>query len=454
MRQAAEESQSLHDRLAKAIATAAELEQVVETRQQEMQESQRAMELAYDSHKNSLGSQVDQSVRARERREQTPDEIRELERRIQELIGGSTTSSAENVADQLKQAAQKCYEALKVKLSAEAQAFQARASLAGPKQEDDDMFELKSQRSFMDATSVNKRSVEEETLSPPRRNPEPTNKKAALVPSAVVEDPDHHCQALNQEGKASLALARTKTKHPQKVTRLKGSHSDLWALQAGQTDLLLVDFLNITCWPTRAETQPGGFHPKVNFLAAAGSHVSLIAETHTMDEGEQSMGDTLARHKFTVFSVPAEATTNQDICNHGGTAALVRTYLNTSPLLGSVKRGSVWSQSDSSYFAGFWLHLKSSCILLGSGYCRGGIDTTECLQVFHAIRKHSQDGYFPVVIGCDFNATPQEVKDSGWLQTLRCELVHTHRATCAKRTVDFFLVSTVLLEAVAGIQDR
>ena len=166
MRQAAEESQSLQDRLAKAIATAAELEQVVETRQQEMQESQRAMELAYDSHKNSLGSQVDQSVRARERREQTPDELRELERRIQELIGGSTTSSAENIADQLKQAAQKCYEALKVKLSAEAQAFQARASLAGPKQEDDDMFELKSQRSFMDATSVNKRSVEEETISP------------------------------------------------------------------------------------------------------------------------------------------------------------------------------------------------------------------------------------------------------------------------------------------------
>ena len=130
MRQAAEESQSLHDRLAKAIATAAELEQVVETRQQEMQESQRAMELAYDSHKNSLRSQVDQSVRARERREQTPDELSELERRIQELIGGSTASSAEHIADQLKQAAQKCYEALKVKLSAEAQAFQARASLA------------------------------------------------------------------------------------------------------------------------------------------------------------------------------------------------------------------------------------------------------------------------------------------------------------------------------------
>ena len=85
-------------------------------------------------------------------------------------------------------------------------------------------------------------------LAPQRRKPAPTNKKPALVPSAVVEDPDHHCQALNQEGKASLALARTKTKHPQKVTRLKGSHSDLWALQAGQTDLLLVDFLNITCF--------------------------------------------------------------------------------------------------------------------------------------------------------------------------------------------------------------
>ena len=110
--------------MAKAIAATADLEQSVEARQQEMQEAQRAMEDAYKSHKNALGSQVDQSAKAREQREQTPEELKELDNKIQELIGGASASSPEEIAEQLKQAAQKCYEALKIKLLAEAQAAQ------------------------------------------------------------------------------------------------------------------------------------------------------------------------------------------------------------------------------------------------------------------------------------------------------------------------------------------
>ena len=145
----------------------------------------------------------------------------------------------------------------------------------------------------------------------------------------------------------------------------------------------------------------------MDFLASAGSHVALIAETHALVDCEQLMGSTLSRQRFTTFSAPAVASTSCGKGSFGGAAASVRTYLNTSPLAGSEKMRSVWSQVDSNYFAGCWLHLKSSCVLFGSGYCRGGIDSAEGLQVLHAIRRHSQVGYIPFVVGGDFNATPQ-----------------------------------------------
>ena len=165
------------------------------------------------------------------------------------------------------------------------------------------------------------------------------------------------------EVKVSLALARVKTpKQPQKKTPRKGSNGNLWDLRAGQTDLLMVDFQNITSWPARSEAPLGQSHPKVEFLASAGAHVALLAETHSLGEGEQHMGGTLARQKFTTFTAPAEVSWTSANGSYGGAAALARTYLNTSPLAGYEKRGSVRSQSDSNYFAGCWLHFKTSCI--------------------------------------------------------------------------------------------
>ena len=163
MRRAAEESQALQVKLAKSIAAAAELEQLVETRQQEMQESQRAMEAAYDSHKSSLGSKVDQAVKARERKEQTPEELTELEKKIQELIGGASGSTADDITEQLKQAAHKCYEALKLKCSAAAHASLRRGPNTATEDQDDDedMWNEDDRHSAMDAKSFSKRPKEE-----------------------------------------------------------------------------------------------------------------------------------------------------------------------------------------------------------------------------------------------------------------------------------------------------
>ena len=88
----------------------------------------------------------------------------QLEKKIQELIGGSAFSSPEEVADQLKQAAQKCYEALKAKLAAEARAAQAKSGLdsATKQQDEEDLVEDDAQLSAaLEAASANKRPAEE-----------------------------------------------------------------------------------------------------------------------------------------------------------------------------------------------------------------------------------------------------------------------------------------------------
>ena len=117
-------------------------------------------------------------------------------------------------------------------------------------------------------------------------------------------------------------------------TLIVGDSGKLWDLRAGHTDLLLVDFLNITCWPTRSEVLPGEVHAKVDFLAKSGSHVSLIAETHASGQVEQLMGSTLLRQKLTTFSAPAEESTKCDKGSFGGAATVVHTFMNTSPLAG------------------------------------------------------------------------------------------------------------------------
>ena len=160
MRLAAAEAQSLQDKLAKAISAVADMEQLVESKQLEMQEAQRAMEEAYKSHKSALGTQVDQTAKAREQREHTPEDLRELDNKIYELIGGASASSPEEIAEQLKQAAQKCYEAFRAKLAAEAQAAHSRAASNSYEQPCDDDEDDKLS-SIMEATSGHKRPAED-----------------------------------------------------------------------------------------------------------------------------------------------------------------------------------------------------------------------------------------------------------------------------------------------------
>ena len=57
----------------------------------------------------------------------------------------------------------------------------------------------------------------------------------------------------------------------------------------------------------------------------------------------------------------------------------------------------------------------------------------------------------PWVLGADFNCTPEQLQATGWLKLVGGKIVAPILATNGTRTIDFFVVSLNLVDAVAGI---
>ena len=55
-----------------------------------------------------------------------------------------------------------------------------------------------------------------------------------------------------------------------------------------------------------------------------------------------------------------------------------------------------------------------------------------------------------VILAADFNATPEQLTETGWLKTVGGVIVAPAGATCKKRTIDFFVVSQDLAGSVVG----
>ena len=62
------------------------------------------------------------------------------------------------------------------------------------------------------------------------------------------------------------------------------------------------------------------------------------------------------------------------------------------------------------------------------------IHSLQSTWLLHSFRSYSQDVYFPIIVGCDSNATLQEVEETGWLQTQiwarAHQQSHLHEAHC------------------------
>ena len=56
----------------------------------------------------------------------------------------------------------------------------------------------------------------------------------------------------------------------------------------------------------------------------------------------------------------------------------------------------------------------------------------------------------PWILAADFNATAEDLKETGWLKLIGGVIFAPEESTCNKRTIDFFVVSHDLAGAVVG----
>ena len=56
----------------------------------------------------------------------------------------------------------------------------------------------------------------------------------------------------------------------------------------------------------------------------------------------------------------------------------------------------------------------------------------------------------PWILAADFNATPEQLTETGWLRTVGGVIIAPEGTTCKKRTIDFFVVSQDLAGSVVG----
>ena len=56
----------------------------------------------------------------------------------------------------------------------------------------------------------------------------------------------------------------------------------------------------------------------------------------------------------------------------------------------------------------------------------------------------------PWILAADFNATPEQLTETGWLKLVGGVIIAPERTTCKKRTIDFFVVSQDLAGSVVG----
>ena len=56
------------------------------------------------------------------------------------------------------------------------------------------------------------------------------------------------------------------------------------------------------------------------------------------------------------------------------------------------------------------------------------------------------------ILGADFNCTPQQLEETGWLKLVGGVIVAPKMATCKGRTIDFFVVAKSVAGSVVGVK--
>ena len=101
-------------------------------------------------------------------------------------------------------------------------------------------------------------------------------------------------------------------------------------------------------------------------------------------------------------------------------------------------------------------HIGAMCkggFHFASGYlrCTVGLKHVSNLDYLQAVAGVLKSLRGPWVFAADFQNTPEQLRESGWLELVGGKIVAPTLPTCHKRTIDYFVVSKDLAGAVMGV---
>ena len=205
---------------------------------------------------------------------------------------------------------------------------------------------------------------------------------------------------------------------------------------------------NITTWGPKAE----------GYISGLDKHVVMLCETHLTCELFQDVGRRMGSCGWDSFHQGAVLTGRSDAGTHGGQAILTRKKCHALPLdelmissaaLGGDPCRLRWTACEVR-FKGVTVVAVEAYLWTGIGLTGRNLEVLQQLAMLVSLTRH------PVVIAADWQATPVELGDTGWMARLGLAPVIPENTdtTCSVggRLIDFFVVSHELLGAVVSVE--
>ena len=205
---------------------------------------------------------------------------------------------------------------------------------------------------------------------------------------------------------------------------------------------------NITTWGPKAE----------GYIASLDKGVIMLCEIHLSCELFLDVGRRVGSCGWDSLRQGAVLTGRSDAGTHGGQAVLIRKKCHALPLDGLMISSAAlggdpcrlrWTACEVR-FKGVTVVAVGAYLWTGVGLTGRNLEVLQQLAMLISLTRH------PVVIAADWQATPTELGDTGWMARLGLAPVIPENTdtTCSVggRLIDFFVVSHELLGAVVSVE--
>ena len=214
-------------------------------------------------------------------------------------------------------------------------------------------------------------------------------------------------------------------------------------IQSKRAATCQLTYANITSWSDKAAD---------HLIHQYSDHdVAIASETHVqgtkLDKALRAMRHDAQRFPF--FSPPVNSADSETGTN-GGIIGGTRQMRQHCPTTEDTPYETAW-QSTFTFMAATQLALQGTDILVMGAYHRGGL-RDDMLAEAHRITR---GGRLHFIYMADFNASPDEVRDSGWPDRLQASVITAgkdNEPTCQQGShascIDFAIVSDTLLPLI------